>query len=255
VGTRTPDLYRVKIGVFGFTTTYKSAGTAEVRGSRARHRMLWVGSWVDALREAVALGACANPSKLLIHTAPVGRMFHSSDFAGICPFLDSFRLADNPPGTRTNGSSMSALVCIANGSVPITHRTSADSDACPPTCYRVFGIGASRKSSTNGPASGHDTDHSSPRGRPRREVSFRRRRSLSFIILFKFAAGRISISPHFNLEGEMSRDTCATDRRSEKILMRGPGAVPEKSFRAKRLHDVDAGGAGRREHRSDYRGA
>jgi hypothetical protein len=34
-----------------------------------------------------------------------------------------------------------------------------------------------------------------------------RRRSLSFIILFKSAAGRISISPHFNLEGEMSRDT------------------------------------------------
>src|SRR5664279_4489430 len=47
---------------------------------------------------------------------------------------------------------MSALVCIANGSVPITHRTSADSDAFPPTCYWVFGIGASRKSSTIGPA-------------------------------------------------------------------------------------------------------
>ncbi len=108
------------------------------------------------------------------------------------------RLADNPPGTRTNGSSMSALVCIANGSVPITHRTSADSDACPPTCYWVFGIGASRKSSTIGPASGHDTDHSFPRGRSHREVSFRRRCSLSFIISFISAAGRISIVPHFN---------------------------------------------------------
>src|ERR1700680_1197389 len=27
-------------------------------------------------------------------------------------------------------------------SVAITHRTSGDSDACPPTCYWVFGIGA-----------------------------------------------------------------------------------------------------------------
>ena len=62
----------------------------------------------------------------------------------------SLQIADNPPGTRTNGSSMSALVCIANGSVPITHRTPGDSDACPPTCYWVLGIGASRKSSTIG---------------------------------------------------------------------------------------------------------
>src|SRR6266851_6498182 len=62
------------------------------------------------------------------------------------------RLADNPPGTRTNGSSMSALVCIANGSVPITHRTSADSDACPPTCYWVL-------------ASGHPENHR-PLGQP-----------------------------------------------------------------------------------------
>ena len=41
-------------------------------------------------------------------------------------------------------------------------------------------------------------DHSFPRGRPHREVSFRRRRSLSLIISFKSAAGRISIVPHFN---------------------------------------------------------
>ena len=32
-------------------------------------------------------------------------------------------------------------------------------------------------------------------------------------------------------------------------------AAPGKSFRAKRLYDVDAGGACRREHRSDYRRA
>jgi hypothetical protein len=33
VGTRTPDLYRVKVPLIGFTTTYKTAGTAKVRGS------------------------------------------------------------------------------------------------------------------------------------------------------------------------------------------------------------------------------
>src|SRR5258708_2942597 len=76
--------------------------------------------------------------------------------------------------------------------------SSADSDACPPTCYWVFGIGASRKSSTIRPASGHDTDHSFPRGRPHREVSFRRRRSLFLMISFIPAAGRISIVPQFN---------------------------------------------------------
>ena len=27
-------------------------------------------------------------------------------------------------------------------SVPITHRTSGDSEVCPPTCSRAFGIGA-----------------------------------------------------------------------------------------------------------------
>jgi len=139
---------------------------------------------------------------------------------------------------------MSALVCIANGSVPITHRTSADSDACPPTCYRVFGIGASRKSSTIGPASGHDTDHSFPRGRPRREVSFRRRPL------------DVSRLVHTSTWKARCQEThVATDRRSEKILMRGPGAVPEKSFRAQRLYDVHAGGACRRQHRSDYRRA
>ena len=46
VGTRTPDLYRVNAAILGFTTTYKTAGTAKVRGSRIRHRFLWVGLWV-----------------------------------------------------------------------------------------------------------------------------------------------------------------------------------------------------------------
>jgi hypothetical protein len=44
--TRTVDLYRVKVAFLGFTTTYKTAGTAKVRGSRIRHRILWVGLWV-----------------------------------------------------------------------------------------------------------------------------------------------------------------------------------------------------------------
>jgi hypothetical protein len=29
-----------------YRTTYKTAGTAKIRGSRTRHRMLWVGLWV-----------------------------------------------------------------------------------------------------------------------------------------------------------------------------------------------------------------
>jgi hypothetical protein len=33
----------------GFTTTYNNAGTAKVRGSRTRHRILWVGLWVENL--------------------------------------------------------------------------------------------------------------------------------------------------------------------------------------------------------------
>lgn len=42
---------------------------------------------------------------------------------------------------------------------------------------------------------GCDTDHSFSRGRPHRELSFRRRCSLSFIISVKSATGRISIGP------------------------------------------------------------
>ena len=50
-----------------------------------------------------------------------------------------------------------------------------------------------------------DPDHCSPRafprGRPHREVSFRRRRcSLSFVISLKSATGRISIGPSPNLK-------------------------------------------------------
>ena len=43
---RTYDFHRVNLSLLGFTTTYETAGTAEVRGSRARHQILWVGLWV-----------------------------------------------------------------------------------------------------------------------------------------------------------------------------------------------------------------
>jgi hypothetical protein len=43
VGTRTPDRYRVKVARIGFTTTYKTAGTAKVRGSRTRHTFCGLG--------------------------------------------------------------------------------------------------------------------------------------------------------------------------------------------------------------------
>jgi hypothetical protein len=46
-GTRTRDLCRDSPARIGVTTTYKPAGTAKVRGSRARHRILWVGLWVE----------------------------------------------------------------------------------------------------------------------------------------------------------------------------------------------------------------
>ncbi len=36
VGTRTPDLYRVKVARIGITIAYKTAGTAKVRGSHTR---------------------------------------------------------------------------------------------------------------------------------------------------------------------------------------------------------------------------
>jgi hypothetical protein len=43
---RTYDFHRVNLNVLGFSTTYKTAGTAKIRGSRTRHRILWVGLWV-----------------------------------------------------------------------------------------------------------------------------------------------------------------------------------------------------------------
>ena len=52
VETRTPDFYRVKVTTLSFITTYKTAGTAKVRGSRARHIKLWVELWVEIITDA-----------------------------------------------------------------------------------------------------------------------------------------------------------------------------------------------------------
>ena len=70
VRARTADLHRVKVTLLGFTTTYKTAGTAKVRGSHTRHRVLWVGLWV---RNAQVLGS--------IPTAPTKSPVESVAFA------------------------------------------------------------------------------------------------------------------------------------------------------------------------------
>ena len=46
---RTNDLFRVNLARLCFSTTYNTAGTAKVRGSRARQGKLWVGLWVGML--------------------------------------------------------------------------------------------------------------------------------------------------------------------------------------------------------------
>jgi len=59
VGTRTPDLYPVNLSFIGFTTTCNPAGTARVRGSRARQIKLWVGKNLNAaLERATSLNSC-----------------------------------------------------------------------------------------------------------------------------------------------------------------------------------------------------
>ena len=44
--TRTRDPCCDSVARLGLTTTYKTAGTAKLHGSRTRHRILWVGLWV-----------------------------------------------------------------------------------------------------------------------------------------------------------------------------------------------------------------
>ena len=46
---RTNDLFRVNLARLCFSTTYNTAGTAKVRGSRARQQQLWVGLWVGIM--------------------------------------------------------------------------------------------------------------------------------------------------------------------------------------------------------------
>jgi hypothetical protein len=66
--TRTRDLCRDSPARIGFTTTYKHAGTAKVRGSRARHRILWVGLWVENLPTALS-------AVLHLHCSTSGGMY------------------------------------------------------------------------------------------------------------------------------------------------------------------------------------
>src|ERR1700704_1359886 len=49
--TCTTDLALISLAWLGFTTTYKTAGTAKIRGSHTRHRLLWVGLWVGKSAE------------------------------------------------------------------------------------------------------------------------------------------------------------------------------------------------------------
>src|SRR5713226_10088537 len=77
-GTRTRDLCRDRVAWLGFTTTYKTAGTAKLRGSHIRRRFLWAGLWVGKSPQ--------TPKQPHIHF-----------------FLDSFRVADNPGTTPFNG--------------------------------------------------------------------------------------------------------------------------------------------------------
>jgi hypothetical protein len=44
--SRTRDLCRDRVAWLGFTTTYKTAGTAKLRGSHIRRKFLWAGLWV-----------------------------------------------------------------------------------------------------------------------------------------------------------------------------------------------------------------
>ncbi len=55
VGTRTPDLYRVDLSFIGFATTYKTAGTAKVRGSHIRPTFCGLGCGLEIRERNVRL--------------------------------------------------------------------------------------------------------------------------------------------------------------------------------------------------------
>src|SRR6266404_8307905 len=45
-GQNVQSFAKPRLAWLGFTTTYKTAGTAKLRGSHIRRRFLWVGLWV-----------------------------------------------------------------------------------------------------------------------------------------------------------------------------------------------------------------
>ena len=45
VGMDRADIVLIRVAWLGFTTTYKTAGTAKLSGSHIRRRFLWVGLW------------------------------------------------------------------------------------------------------------------------------------------------------------------------------------------------------------------
>ena len=59
----THDLCRDSVTVLGFTITYKTAGTAKVRGRHARRTILWVRLWVENEESGVhSVGCSSRPS-------------------------------------------------------------------------------------------------------------------------------------------------------------------------------------------------
>jgi len=75
VGTRTPDLYRVKVARIGITITYKTAGTAKVRGSHIRHTFCGLGCGLE-IRERNcdnhATAPTVNPSTTITSPGKTG---------------------------------------------------------------------------------------------------------------------------------------------------------------------------------------
>ena len=55
VGTRTPDLYRVKVARIGITITYETAGTAKVRGRHTGHTFCGLGCGLEIRERNVRL--------------------------------------------------------------------------------------------------------------------------------------------------------------------------------------------------------
>src|SRR5258708_15028505 len=66
------DRWPDRVAWLGFTTTYKTAGTAKLRGSHIRRRPLWVGLWVGKSPQ--------TPKQPLIHfPEPLSGLFRVAD--------------------------------------------------------------------------------------------------------------------------------------------------------------------------------